>query len=101
MSSYSKEFPDFGALDVALPEGFRDVSWHNDACPSFELKLPSVGYLKLWVDYVNLDDRELGFDRFTLSLLDQDQEYQSDLLNCEQWADMVAFIADYRAKAEA
>jgi hypothetical protein len=33
--TYKIEFPDYDDT-ITLPEGWRDVSWHNDICPSFE-----------------------------------------------------------------
>lgn len=32
---YLREFPEFGLLDVKIPIGFEDISWHNDLSPSF------------------------------------------------------------------
>jgi len=63
MTNYRDEFPDFSAGDMpAIPEGFEDLSWHNDVCPSFERN-----GLKLWVDYLNPNRRELKGKRFTLT----------------------------------
>jgi hypothetical protein len=34
--AFTLEFPDFPEKDMpAIPAGFEDASWHNDACPSF------------------------------------------------------------------
>lgn len=51
MSDVKKEFPDF---DEALPviEGFKDSSWHNDACPSL---INEALHLLLYVDYSDFD----------------------------------------------
>ena len=60
---YSTEFPDF---DYALPviEGFRNVSWHNDACPSL---MNDDETLTLWCDYADVTKREMQGGRlFTL-----------------------------------
>ena len=47
---YRKEFPNFGVLDIELPEGFTDVSWHNN-----------------WIDYLNERKRDFPeCPRFTL-----------------------------------
>jgi hypothetical protein len=43
-----KEFGEDFAVPSDMPAGFEDVSWHNDACPSFHLR---DGSLKLWVDH--------------------------------------------------
>lgn len=55
--NYREEFPEFGELDVQIPLGFNDVSWHNDAMPSFQMKLPCGNSVRLWIDYL---DRSLS-----------------------------------------
>lgn len=39
-----------------LKEPWQDISWHNDTCPSFWHPVLKV---KVFVDFDNLDDREL------------------------------------------
>ena len=85
MPSYTKEFPDFGPMDVVIPEGFKDTSWHNDICPSF-----SSATHKIWVDYANPTDRELEYQsRFTLCLIDADGEYIDTLTQSDDWTDIL------------
>jgi hypothetical protein len=59
---YLYEFPTFGRLDVQLPAGFIDVSWHKNTCPSFELPSPDHAAewpaLTLFIDYQDQDERE-------------------------------------------
>jgi hypothetical protein len=48
---WKEEFPLFdGGADCErlIAEGWEDVSWHNDTCPSFE----RAGIM-IWVDYVD------------------------------------------------
>lgn len=92
---YRKEFPDFGELDIELPEGFVDRSWHNDAMPCFLNK--ELG-LELWVDYADPELSELGreketgrYPRFIVADLDG-----NTLASCETWAGAKRFI-DIRA----
>lgn len=47
---YRREFAEFGLLDIVIPEGFEDVSWHNDSCPSFACDALGV---YLFVDYAD------------------------------------------------
>lgn len=54
----AKEFPDFDQATLpTIPAGFEDISWHNDACPSFEHK--GLG-LHLFVDYEDPEEREMA-----------------------------------------
>jgi len=50
------QFPDFDLATLpAIPAGFEDVSWHNDACPSF---LNESAGLILFVNYLEPENRE-------------------------------------------
>lgn len=51
MSDVKKEFPDFDE-DLPVIEGFKDSSWHNDACPSM---MNEEMHLLLYVDYSDFD----------------------------------------------
>ena len=57
-SHYQEQFPDFPTLDIAIPSGFRDSSWHNDACPSWVREGEGVD-VYLFIDYPERDKREL------------------------------------------
>jgi hypothetical protein len=70
MSDYMTEFPDYDDT-LILPKGWQDVSWKNDACPSFERKYGNVAY-RIFCDYENLDRREIQHDpRFILYIEDE------------------------------
>lgn len=63
----------FSNYDGALPtlDGFVDDSWQHDACPSmFNAKRG----LKLWVDYVDPNLREVGGARYTLCIAEDSIE---------------------------
>ena len=50
------EFPEFPSLELELPEGFRDTSWHHDVCPSY-----SDGQgLTIWIDHPDWTQSEWG-----------------------------------------
>jgi hypothetical protein len=63
----------FSNYDGELPtlDGFVDDSWRNDVCPSM---LNEARNLKLWVDYVDPDRREVGGTRYTLCKYDNSTE---------------------------
>jgi hypothetical protein len=70
--SFYLEFSNYGPMDIDIPDGFIDHSWHNDACPSFynpDLRLvlhtdyadpsrrdtPDLGRFRLYTYGVNSD----------------------------------------------
>jgi hypothetical protein len=91
------EFPhyDVGTLP-ALPTGFVDSSWHNDACPSFTNEERRI---QVFVDYADPMERECGPEacRFSLFTLDEhgDTAYIS---NTNQWGEMLALIEQHATK---
>jgi hypothetical protein len=91
MRTWSSEFPDF-VLDVIVPSDFKDISWHNDVCPSF-----AAHGLRLWIDYKDPGMRELQGQRFMLQREDADGEAQNDedglLLATDDWNEVIAMIA--------
>lgn len=66
MSSWGYEFgPEYDIpADRILATGLEDYSWHNDACPSFIRQVGGneVHDLRLWVEHVDPQQRELGPD---------------------------------------
>jgi len=96
---YQREFPDYGELDIALPPGFTDESWHNDAMPSFAKELPNGYFLKLWIDYADQSKSEVPMtSRFSLGLYNQDMEHITDLKYVDDIADITNFVASYQPK---
>jgi hypothetical protein len=63
MSNYMTEFPDYDDT-LILPEGWQDISWHNDACPSFGRKFGNISF-RIYCEYKDPNKREsLGELRF-------------------------------------
>lgn len=85
-SGWEKEFPDFPASDIpAIPEGFEDVSWHNDSCPSF---LNEAAGLIIFVEREDPEEREFtevtrfnlcGWDQGTAELLLGSEDFEDIL----------------------
>ena len=65
---YKKAFGQDFDLGIEIPEYLEDISWKNDVCPSFSLKLMDSISIVLWVDFKNPEERELGDDlpRYTV-----------------------------------
>ena len=52
--TYLTEFPDYDD-SIALPDGWIDVSWHNDTCPAFHNTTKGA---TLYLDYKDPSLRE-------------------------------------------
>ena len=81
--SYRYEFPDFDYDIPQLPDGFVDVSWHNDVCPSFSRDLNDTQEMVLWINYANEDRRECGGLQFTLVVKDKENDCDPFDFACE------------------
>lgn len=96
MRTIKTEFPRYPKLDVTLPAGFVDESWHNETCPGF---FNAALSLRLWIDYPNMEDREIqGFGRFSLV---HEIEYGSDMreiVSTDNWQEILEAIAQFKAK---
>jgi hypothetical protein len=69
--TFQIEFPDFPAADMpAMPEGFEDVNWHNDTCPSFH---NAAERMTIFVDYVDVEKREFPENEGRFSLVKTDE----------------------------
>lgn len=96
---YRAEFPRFGVLDVVVPEGWIDESWHDEACPSF-----TRGRLRIWIDFANPEDREAGgLTRFCLMREDGPgagtTELDRMLCSTNDWAEVLEEIQANEALA--
>ena len=88
--SYRTEFPDF-VLDVTIPTGFIDVSWHNDVCPSFE-KDDGTFQTRVWIDYKNAVSRESSSNpRFSISMY-ENGDFVNDMMVTDDWNEIVAML---------
>lgn len=92
---FTTEFPDFAPDSLpALPEGFVDISWHNDACPSFASD--TLG-LCVFIDFADPAQREFPeTPRFTVFDWDAENGYdtkQTVDLNTDNWAEVMALVA--------
>ena len=96
---YKTEFPDF-KLDVPIPAGFTDNSWHNDTMPNWIRELPDERMMVLWIDYADPAMRDYPHNvRFVLHLMDSsltdvEESFASNDLNevLEQLTDFFPFI---------
>lgn len=87
MQKYMEEFPDFDAVLPTL-EGWEDVSWHNDICPSLEHVLEGGMILRLWVDYYDPEKREMDQQRYSLVLCDKEGAFVSTIVEADTWPEL-------------
>lgn len=70
MSDYKSEFPHYDDT-LTLPDGWEDISWHNDACPSFQKVFGDVTF-RIFCDFKDPDLREMhGAMRFVIYIEDE------------------------------
>jgi hypothetical protein len=83
--------PKFSNYDGELPTlaGFVDDSWQNDVCPSL---LNEARNLKLWVDYVDPNRREVGGARYTLCEYNANSDQYAPLIATESLADIEEYL---------
>jgi hypothetical protein len=81
----------FSNYDGELPTlaGFVDDSWQNDVCPSM---LNEARNLKLWVDYVDPDRREVGGARYTLCAYDESEDQYLYLFSSDSLSTIKDFL---------
>lgn len=86
--TYLTEFPDFDPATMPeIPEGFQDVSWHNDACPSF---LNETLGLIIFVDFEDSEKREFReTERFTLGKWENGNT-GNDVCSSDDWGVILA-----------
>lgn len=82
--SYQTEFPGFVGMP-AIPAGFIDSSWRNDACPSFTNESCSV---IIWVDFIDPADRELPYSSRFLVTPERGAELATD-----DWQAVLSFLS--------
>ena len=95
---YQFEFRGFPELDVTLPEGYEDTSWHNDACPSFTRELGDGRSLLVYIDWPDVTDREGAGPRFHLHVYtEEDWGSGTDIPSTDDWDEVVAWDASFRS----
>ena len=92
--NYKTEFRYFDFDIPALPNGFIDMSWHNDVCPKFERKYNETDYVTLWVNYADEDKRECGGKQFIVTILPFDDlcnDFET-ILETDSWDEAINAI---------
>lgn len=91
--TYKTEFPDFGEMDVDIPEGWDDHSNNQTRpCPSFYN--PDSGF-ELLIDYKDERGRRLTNKSRFVVIDDNRRVFSSDV-----WKDVRAFLVDLNPGGE-
>lgn len=86
---YQQAFPKFGPMDVEIPDGFGDVSYRNDVCPSFSKPLFNGQWLHLFIERAIPTDRENPeFPRFFLALHDVEDTFLQMLVHSDNYSEV-------------
>lgn len=93
--SYKTEFPNF-ALDVPIPAGFVDNSWHNNAMPCWVRELPDEKIMVLWIDYADPALRDHPNNaRFVLHVTDSSMTDVYENFASDSYEDVLNCLSDY------
>ena len=92
---YKTEFPDF-KLDVEIPAGFVDNSWHNNVMPCWVRELPDEKMMVLWIDYADPALRDHPQNaRFVLHVTDSSMTDVYENFASDSYEDVLNCLGDY------
>ena len=93
---WKTEFPEFKDSDMPeMPEGWKDISWHNDSCPSFEVWRESnddcAAFIRVWISESEPSERDFPNQaRFMISLENR-PEFEC-LFSSDEWSEILAYV---------
>jgi hypothetical protein len=90
LMTYRAEFPDFDPATLpAIPAGWTDQSWHNDACPSFNAGNGMV----VFIDFADASLKEFeDTKRFTVHADPEIHDSNDVLFETDEWNECLAFL---------
>lgn len=98
--TYQTEFPDIPAADMPdIPKTWRDVSWHNDACPCFEFMAAGAGDSNYQSAVVWIAERDPALrefqngKRFLITYYTDGRLDCLDVLETDDWTAVLAYVA--------
>lgn len=88
--TFRTEFPDFDPATLpAIPAGWTDQSWHNDACPCFNAGNGKV----VFIDYADPTLREWPEGkRFTVQGDPEMVDHNDVLFETDDWAELLKAV---------
>lgn len=92
---YKTEFPDFN-LDVPIPAGFVDNSWHNNVMPCWVRELHDERMAVLWIDYADPALRDHPQNaRFVLQVMDISMTDIDESFASNDYDEVLIRLTDY------
>jgi hypothetical protein len=90
---YHAAFPSFGLLDVELPPGFVDASYHNDAMPRFE-RTSNGKIARVWIDDAEKEARDSpDAARFTCEVFEGEETHSDhQQFHTDDWREVLAWV---------
>ena len=96
--TYKDSFPDF---DYELPiiDGFRDASWHNDACPSLIKDLGNDYHIQIFCNYKDKsksefwDTPDADYKLFSVCMITPEDLNSAFLIESNDIEEIKRFIA--------
>lgn len=77
-------FPEYDTATLPpIPEHWKDISWRNDVCPSWQ----AYSY-QIFVNFEKPEERETGGERFSVC----DIEFGDCLLSTDDWNEILTFV---------
>lgn len=93
--TYETEFPNF-KLDIHIPAGFVDNSWHNNTMPCWVRELPDDQVMVLWIDYADTSLRDHpNNSRFVLHITDSSLTDIYENFASDNYEDVLNCLGDY------
>lgn len=89
--NFREEFPNFAPATLPdIPAEWKDRSWHNDLCPSWNTGRGVIVY----VDFRDPDQRELDGPRFMVTGDFEGCGHNEPLIETDDWQAVLAFVAN-------
>ena len=91
-------FFDECTADITLPQGWKDITYKNDACPSW-----SFNGFQVFIDHPDPNERECGPEssRFCVMLEQEYGEKQTWFHACDTWAEVLNIVTVNEEKENA
>ena len=96
--TYKTEFPHMASDVPLIPNDWKDVSWHNDACPSFEVMTAGNGdsnfkLCKVWIAESDPEARDVTKAKRFQVTYESPTLWPYVALQTDTWEDVQDYVA--------